>query len=87
MTHPMPHGGTTLGDTMDARHYAKGWRASRYVPADDSWRDMDASEDRYLARERPTAAQHDAWIAGWLDYASGYDYGHAMREHVESRQL
>jgi hypothetical protein len=56
--------------------YRAGWKRSQA----ENRADLDVEEDRYLARGR-TAAQHDAWVAGWVDYASDYDYGHALTEY------
>ena len=42
--------------------YIKGWNASKIGT------DMDASEDRFL--NKYGASEQDAWIAGWMDYAT-----------------
>lgn len=61
--------------TQQRNAYRAGWnRSSAELRAD-----LDTEEDRYLARGR-SAAQHDAWVAGWVDYAADYEYGAALRD-------
>jgi hypothetical protein len=56
--------------------YRAGWNRSSSDP--DTRRSLDEEEDRY--RNGRTAAQLDAWLAGWTDYAADYTYGHALTE-------
>lgn len=65
--------------TQQRNAYRAGWNASGGGKASRVWDSLDAAEDDYLSRGR-TSAQHDAWVAGWIDYASDYDYGHALVE-------
>ena len=55
--------------------YRAGWNASAKIDGPS----LDAAEDTYLRRGR-TDAQHDAWLAGWLDYAADNAYGTALEE-------
>jgi hypothetical protein len=54
--------------------YRAGWNASAKI---DGPR-LDEAEDRYAKGH--SAAQQDAWSAGWIDYASDYAYGTALAE-------
>ena len=54
--------------------YRAGWNASAKIDGPD----MDTAEDRYSRGH--SEAQQDAWSAGWIDYASDYDYGHSLVE-------
>ena len=55
--------------------YRAGWNASAKIDGPS----LDAAEDTYLRRGR-TDAQHDAWLAGWIDYAADNAYGTALDE-------
>jgi hypothetical protein len=56
--------------------YAAGWAAS----SDPDHGDLDAAEARYC-RTHKGAIEQDMWLAGWIDYASDYAYGTALREY------
>jgi hypothetical protein len=61
---------------MNKRAYRTGWN---YSSALDRFGSLDEAEDYFLSKPRKEG-DHDAFLAGWIDYASDYDYGHAMKE-------
>jgi hypothetical protein len=63
-----------LADRRIATAYRTGWKHS----ANPDRADLETEEDRYARNH--SAAQQDAWSAGWIDYASDYAYGTALTE-------
>jgi len=72
----MEFDGTTL--TQVKRAYRAGWNDSSSGKFNFS---LDDAEANYVSRGR-TPSQQDAWLAGWMDYASDYDYGHTLKNEL-----
>ena len=73
----MEFDGTTLAQVK--RAYSAGWKASESSPGKGI--SLDDAEANYVSRGR-TSSQQDAWLSGWLDYASDYDYGHTLKNQL-----
>src|SRR6478609_6602214 len=58
--------------------YAAGWNRSQ--APDHGWLD---DEESRPAVTRLSDAEQDAWVAGWIDYASDYECGTALVEIME----
>lgn len=63
--------------TPDQRRIANAYRAGWNDSASGRFGSLDEAEDRYAARGR-TAAQQDAWAAGWIDYGADFEKGRAL---------